>query len=732
MNKFIYIIILLACLSISDIQLTAQSENIYEEMSWDELSDIDIAVTATKRPEDLFEAPLSITILKKQEILNSGANSIPEALRLVPGLIVREISPGNFDVHIRGFDDITRSFITPLPMNTITLVMINNRPTYSYYLGGTLWDALPVDINDVKQIEVVRGPASALYGPNAVAGVINIITEHSTEDGVNTELSMTRGINEQGYLNGMIGYNNGSNFKVSLSTNLAANSRFDNDYYSWERRAYIPADSMKQIIEMRTAFGDSTEREGNEESLVRFATNIFLDYTYNDNIDFKLSTGVSGSESRKVFINNFTTPLSKCISESQYLDIKSTVYGFNFQLFIEDGDYDTDYSYNKHSYSNGIINLDYLFDYGEFKFRPSFGVTTAEYDKSPLISGASLGDLIFEPTENVKKLLRTFNVSLFSEYQPTSQLRFILGGRGDYYEHNKKAAYSFELASTYRMDKDNLFRFDIARATRSPFILETYVNLNVFGMAILHKPNTDIRDTVPFITQYIGNSNLDFITEMNYEIGWRHKFTNTLNIDMELFYANIYDITAMINEMELSFDEETGTPEYVLNKMWYQNVNNVSAHQFGTSVSIQYTPIEELDIRIYGMYQNTDLEIEKAEEMYFNQIRLENKSTPAITLGAELNWQFADRWNINANYYYMSKQEFAGLTDSELGYGGIKQQDSYYDEIKNTNVLNLSLRGNVYKRLWIKASARNILSKAKQYGFTDNIGSSYLFGIEIK
>lgn len=732
MKKYINIIILLACFSISDYSLYAQSENIYEEMSWDELSDIDIAVTATKRPEDLFEAPLSITILKKQEILNSGANSIPEALRLVPGLIVREITPGNFDVHIRGFDDITRSFITPLPMNTITLVMINNRPTYSYYLGGTLWDALPVDINDVKQIEVVRGPASALYGPNAVAGVINIITEHSPEEGVNTELSMTRGINEQGYLNGMIGYNNGSNLKVSLSTNLAATSRFDNDYYSWQRRAYIPSDSMKQIIEMRSAFGDSTENELKDKSLVRFASNIFIDYSYNDNIDIKLSTGISGSESRKVYINNFTTPLSKCISEAKYLDIKSTIYGLNFQLFVESGDYDTDFNYNKHSYNNGILNLDYLFDFGEIKFRPSFGITTSEYDNSPLISGASLGEIMFDPTENIKKMIRTFNVSLFSEYQPTSQLRFILGGRGDYYEHNKKAAYSFELASTYRMDKDNLFRFDIARATRSPFILETYVDLNVFGWAVLHKPNSEIRDTVPFVTQYMGNTDLDFITEMNYEIGWRHKFSSSFKIDMELFFANIYDITSMMNEMELSFNEETGIPEYVLNKMQYKNVDKVDANQFGYTLSILYSPIETVDMRIYGTYQKTNLEIDEESIDFRNQTRWENKSTPAITLGAELNWQFADNWNINANYYYISKQEFAGLTDSELGYGGITHKEPYYDEINNTNILNLSLRGNVYKRLWIKASARNILSNAKQYGFTDNIGSSYLFGIEIK
>ena len=153
----------------------SQDDDVYKDMSLDELLNIDVVVTASKKPEDLFEAPLSVTIIKKDQILKAGCRSIVEALRLSPGMIVRETTPGNFDVQIRGFDDVTKNLYIPLPLNTNILVMIDNRIVYSYYSGGTMWETLPIDISDVERIEIVRGPASALYGPNAVNGVINII-----------------------------------------------------------------------------------------------------------------------------------------------------------------------------------------------------------------------------------------------------------------------------------------------------------------------------------------------------------------------------------------------------------------------------------------------------------------------------------------------------------------------------------------------------------------------------
>lgn len=134
-------------------------------------------VSASKKVESSFESPLSTSVISHDEIVESGARTIEEVLRLVPGLIVREKTNGNFDVHIRGNDNLPPDHMFVYSENSITLVMIDNRPVYNYVHGGTFWETLPVGIEDIDRIEVVRGPSSALYGPNAVSGVVNIITK---------------------------------------------------------------------------------------------------------------------------------------------------------------------------------------------------------------------------------------------------------------------------------------------------------------------------------------------------------------------------------------------------------------------------------------------------------------------------------------------------------------------------------------------------------------------------
>src|SRR5450432_3514040 len=154
-----------------------------DDLSLKDLLNVKI-VSVSKTPELLFDAPLSASVVTKEEIQRTGCTSIMEALRLVPGMIVREQSNGNYDIHLRGMDNVPPNAPFDVTSNTTTLVMIDNRPIYSYLRGGTFWETLPIDLNDVEKIEVVRGPAAALYGPNAVNGVINIITRQPTKHGL--------------------------------------------------------------------------------------------------------------------------------------------------------------------------------------------------------------------------------------------------------------------------------------------------------------------------------------------------------------------------------------------------------------------------------------------------------------------------------------------------------------------------------------------------------------------
>lgn len=352
-------------------QAVAQENKIYSNMSLDELLNIDVVVTASKIPEDLFEAPLSVTIIKKEEIERSGATSIPEALRLSPGLIVREITPGNYDVHIRGLDDITKNVYITLPYNTTTLVMIDNRIVYNYFTGGTLWETFPIDINDVEQIEVVRGPASALYGPNAVTGVINIITTQSNKKGMNASVNATAGSEQAKNASANIGYNWNNTTKLTFSGNFTERHRFNEGYFNFNTGSYTSLDNLSlmlspvknsQTLESWT-FPDYQEKldasYDQNLSLSKMGGNIFFYHSFSELSNVDIAMGAQNSQSQKTGFLNLVTALSQIESKSYYVNARVKHENFSGQFDVNSGQDFSNYKFNSYKFTNLDANIEY-------------------------------------------------------------------------------------------------------------------------------------------------------------------------------------------------------------------------------------------------------------------------------------------------------------------------------------------------------------------------------------
>lgn len=128
--------------------------------------------TATRTGQSVADSPSAVTVITAADIRKTGATSIIDVLRYVPGLDVSEQNNGVTNVSIRGFN---QQFSNSL------LVMVDGRPIYNDLFGGVFWDTLPVMLSQISRIEIVRGPGSALYGADAFEGVINIITKNSKE-----------------------------------------------------------------------------------------------------------------------------------------------------------------------------------------------------------------------------------------------------------------------------------------------------------------------------------------------------------------------------------------------------------------------------------------------------------------------------------------------------------------------------------------------------------------------
>ncbi len=141
------------------------------ELSIEELMNIEIT-SVSKKPQKLSEAAAAVFVITQEDIRRSGVTSIPEALRMVPGLQVAKIDANKWAVTSRGFNG---RFANKL------LVLMDGRSVYSPLHSGVFWHIQDTLLEDIDRIEVIRGPGATLWGANAVNGVINIITKHSSE-----------------------------------------------------------------------------------------------------------------------------------------------------------------------------------------------------------------------------------------------------------------------------------------------------------------------------------------------------------------------------------------------------------------------------------------------------------------------------------------------------------------------------------------------------------------------
>ena len=130
---------------------------------------MNIKVTSvSKKEQKLSRTAAAIFVITQEDIRRSSATSIPDLLRMVPGMDVGQINGSTWAISSRGFN---AQFSNKL------LVMIDGRIVYTPYFAGVYWDTLDVPLQDIDRIEVIRGPGGTIWGANAVNGVISIFTK---------------------------------------------------------------------------------------------------------------------------------------------------------------------------------------------------------------------------------------------------------------------------------------------------------------------------------------------------------------------------------------------------------------------------------------------------------------------------------------------------------------------------------------------------------------------------
>jgi iron complex outermembrane recepter protein len=160
--------IVLACL-VSTGHLSAADA--LPDLSLEQLINIEVT-SVSKKEEKLSDVAAAVTVLSNDDIRRSGATSLPEALRLVPGMNVAQYDASGWAVSSRGFETLYANKL---------LVLMDGRSVYSPIFAGVYWDTVQPQLEDLDRVEVIRGPGATVWGANAVNGVINIVSKSAKD-----------------------------------------------------------------------------------------------------------------------------------------------------------------------------------------------------------------------------------------------------------------------------------------------------------------------------------------------------------------------------------------------------------------------------------------------------------------------------------------------------------------------------------------------------------------------
>lgn len=555
--------------------------------------------SASKKVEKNFESPLSTSVVTYDEIKASGATTVEEALRLLPGVIIREKTNGNYDVHLRGNDNLPSKHMFLYTENTMTLVMIDGRPVYNYAHGGTLWESLPVGIEDIERIEVVRGPSSALYGPNAVSGVINVITKNveSKDFHVNTDLQAGTMNTRLGSISASKGF---GKFKMRFSGNYEFRDRDTDKLYAYADSSYHTLEDAYENLETPQGNKVFDPKDDMNETYPnpgvakdRLGLNGFFYYGINENFGFDMALGTQMSEIISSTLGDAPTPLSTRESQTSYVDFRSNIYGFKPQINYSTGI--QDFVKGDEGFKMDIsflnVNLEYDYNFKNLNIRPGVFYQQAKYEDTDHLDSLGNGFL------NGKATVEATAASLRLDYIAFNKLRFIAAIRGEQYNNPDDMYLSYQFGASYSLNDNHLFRFVHSKANRGPFVADTYTNYFWDRVG---------RDSPRYI-YFKGNTDLDLLTMSSVEIGYRVKPVKNILIDLEIFQNKTNDFGALMPDSVTIFSDLTQLPlptPYA--RLTYQNLD-LEAVQTGVTANISYVPRENLALRLYGTYQQTDL-----------------------------------------------------------------------------------------------------------------------------
>jgi iron complex outermembrane receptor protein len=636
--------------------------------------------TSSKNEERLFLTPLSVSIVTAKQIQQSGITTIAEAMKLVPGVIVREQTNGQFDVHIRGLETVASGATLTGLNNSKTLIMIDNRIVYDYFTGGIFWDALPLGIEDVQRIEIVRGAVSSLYGANAVTGVIHIFTKRA-ESNRHIKTSLTLGSKNSEILH-LSADKQFESVSMRLSAVSEKRERYENSYFSFTDRDYKNVDDIE--------ITSTNKRPSNPEKAIdKQSINLMLNNDRLHYLNYDLTLFHQQSEVQKVHISSNDTPLTENISHTSGLNLKinygdlksrfSHHYGQQETLNFTDFIYDIKISQ---------ASLAYQFKLPKLLIQPGIDFYSITYDGS-FIGGE-------RTTQETNYMLRV-------EYTPDMKWRFI--SAFSYSDFNAPADkyLNYQLLSTYQLSFDTSLRASIQAASSSPFMASQYTNIE-FTFPNDPSQRIDVK----------GDKNARLNKIVTYEVGMRHQLYFNNFIEVEAFHSEIKDLTNLIIQQPVMINGQTVVERSL------ENIPQVAIQQ-GATINWIYEG-SHWDLNAFFNWQHTEIH-DQTESLFQGADTFDeySNSTPKYYAGLNMNWEIRQNLNLNVLSNYLHEHRF------EL------QQPQGTKNIPSALYTNITLNYQYNTKITGFLSIKNLSDqKESQHFYTDRLEPIFFMGVDVK
>lgn len=612
-------------------------------LSLEELLQVTVT-TAARKPQSLSDTPAAIFVVGQEDIQRSGARTLPDILRMVPGIQVQQVDASSWAVTSRGSNGI---FANKL------LVLMDGRTLYSPLFSGVRWDIQDTDLASIDRIEVIRGPGAAMWGANAVNGVINIITKHTREtDGFQAEAAV-------GDL-------------TSLETTARFSGAAGDDFHYRVYGKYFDRDGYAPEVNGNSYDDWDMWRIGGR-----------FDWSVNTNDEITLIAEVYDGSVGDNILQNSVTPPYQIVSNisddpsgefalARWNRTLSDTSDFQLKMYVDHTARD------KIAPEEALDTIDVDFQH-HFKLGSRHDLVWGLGVRRTEDQTTGSETVALDPENRTQRQYSGFIQDEIRLYREKVYLTL-----GTKVEKNNFSQSNTEWSPNVRlswlMNDTNTAWASIAKAVRTPSRIEQEGRI----LGIVEPPFTGTNTfPVPFALTINGNPLLDSEEVIAYEIGYRAQPTRSMTLDVAFFFNDYKDIRTLASQGV--FCQPAGLPisepacffgpiDYA--ELPLLMMNQIDQDTKGMEISMSFRIRDWW--RIHGAYSylkidgndqinlpvnagedspehqlslRSSMNINSSAEFdfwmrYVDELQIQNVDS-YVTLDARANWEISDTWQVS-------------------------------------------------------------------------------------